>query len=191
MNTRKFYNLYGGGHYAVAKAADNVDPLIFPDEGWVSNWATPCFSIFQNDGIIADFTCSDIDGRLCSNSLKDIIEKNKAKNDIIQWLPVKIYNEETGDTLQYHHLHFPEPLDCLSRKHCKFNPGSERVMVPVYSYQKIKGKQIFNSSGGYETIITLFSDKMRKAIEEAECTGLDLEPANVIYDEEKARQAAS
>ena len=189
MSGKKFFTLYEPEkQYAFAMASKEISRLIIPKKGWVEKWEVLPLHIPKGSGIISDYLTSIVRGRLCSEKLRKIIEKSKGKTDLIQWLPVDIFNEETGETLKYHHLHFPEPPNCLSRKHCKFNPNSDRVMVPVYSYQRIKSREIFNSSGGYEKSATILSDNMRKTLEEAECTGLCLERAPVIYDEKGSSQ---
>lgn len=183
MSGKKYFDLYAPREqYACVMAPKEISRLIIPKKGWVKNWkALPLF-VPPNKGIIADYMFSVLIGRFCSDKLKEVIESNKGEKDIIQWLPIDIFVEETEETLRYHHLHFPEPWDNLSHSHCKYLPDGNLV-VPFYSYKKIKNHEIFNTSAGYEKIITILSDRMLKAIEDSGCIGLNVKPSNVIYDE--------
>ncbi len=189
MTIRKFYKLSNDDHYAFARRTENVSPLVIPQKCKVSNWRPPLFLVKKSDGIIADYIFSGVGGRFCSDKLKKVIEENKLEIEIIEWLPVDIFIEETKETIRYHHLHFLKPADCLNLEYCKFI--DKELAAPFYSYKKIKRRNIFNCPEGYETIITIVSQDMLEALEQAEITGLSFEPANVIYDEEKTRQATS
>ncbi len=190
MTGKKFYCLdIPGNQYAIARFQDEEAVFVFPFKKWILNWEIPKFFIPPNDGIVPDLMGSDVGGIFCSAKLKEVIEKNKSDLDIVQWLPVAIFLKDTGDTLQYDYLHFPEPPDCLSLKHCKYLPDGS-MLPPFYSSTKMKGRHIFNSSGGYETTITLVSKDMLKILEKSGCTGLSFGPANVIYDENEQASKA-
>ncbi len=80
MSGKKIFNLRTEGHYAFSRRTKAIPTNIIPDEGWISNWLPPKFFIPEKDGIIPDYMSSNVEGRFCSSKLKNIIEKNKAKN---------------------------------------------------------------------------------------------------------------
>lgn len=156
-----------------------------PKSGYVESWSPISFKKKSNEGELADFLSSDICGRLCSPKLKQIIDQNLTQNDIpIQWLPVTITKEESGETFDYFYLHFPDVCDSLDEEYSLFN----RLGVPErigFSFGKIKNKSICNCKGSSTLIV---SKDLRKAILDAGCTGLKFEQTIVLeeVDEEKS-----
>lgn len=180
---KKFYNLFKpSNQYSIAKAPGTIDPQFFPKKGFISDWKIPTFTIPKQSGILSDYTSSGIGGRLVSNKLKQVIDSNQNQDDIpIQWLPVNLCIEDFGEVLHYNHLHFPIPYEKYCSINSKFEPSGE-LLNPKWAYKEAKNQNIFNCGNGYERIITIISERVKKEAEDANCTGLSLRPASVIYD---------
>lgn len=163
-----------------------MDVLDIPRTGYIENWKSITFTKLKTDGELADFLSANIGKKLCSPKLKQVIEQNMTSHDIpIQWLPVKIIKEESGETFDYFCLHFPEFCDSLDEQYSLFN--SLGVLDRTgFSFEKIKDKSIFNCRGSFITLV--ISKKLRKAILDAGCTGLKFEQPTVLeeYNEEKS-----
>lgn len=156
----------------------------FPKCGYIENWQIIPFILRKERGELADFLGSNICHRLCSPRLKDVIDQNVTPNDIpIQWLPVSITKEKTGESFDYFYLHFPEVCNCLDEEETIYEDflGKPRVQVAHYSLAKIQDKSIFNCPS-FEKLTTVVSKNLRKAIMDAGCTGLKFEQTIVLEE---------
>ncbi len=156
-----------------------------PKNGYIESWQPIPFTKRKEDGELADFLSSDVCKRICSPKLKQVIDQNLTSKDIlIQWLPVMITKEENGDAFDYFYLHFPEVCDSLDEEETISDPDPDWPIIqdPYFSLEKIDGKSICNCRGSSTLIM---SKDLRKAIMEAECTGLKFEQTIVLEEYEE------
>ncbi len=185
---RVFFNQGRNCHYAVVDAPEELDVLDIPDSEYIENWEPISFTKRKEDGELADFLSTDITKKLCSPKLKQVIDQNLTSKDMpVQWLPVTITKEENGDTFSYFYPHFPEICDSLDEEETTFSPRGT-VMRPCFSLTKIKDRSICNCRRSSTLIM---SKDLRKAIMEAECTGLKFEQTIVLEEYEEGTPSSN
>jgi len=183
---RLFDGMYSTKKFGIPEAFNNFDPLDIPDEGYQKQLIPIYFRKLKNEGPLPDFVCTNICGRICSPKLKNTIHKHLTEADSeIQWLPMIIEDEGTGDKLEYYYLHFPKICDTLDMQHSTFSRHSGLVERVVFSYKKTCNRSIFNCPGS--RVILACSKELKEAIFKAGCTGISVEPANVIQLVEEKR----
>lgn len=179
---KKYYDVFiPKVQYAKPLPPSGVTRKVFRLSGLVEFWPRLVFEVPKNSGIISDYMSSIIGGRLCSDKLKTIIDDNKNSNDQIQWLPIHIKHVDSDETLTYYHLHFLNPFSGHSKKESMYSPSGD-IMKPVWHYSNIKDMEIFTCSEIYKHTMIILSENILKRIEEAECSGMTVKPASVIYD---------
>src|SRR5258708_26799635 len=97
---------------AVAQAPDDVDlgnRLLAGGE--VTDWKVLNFVL--DEGVQVDYLANSFAFRLCSQKLRDVIDGNSAKEDVVQWLPAVVTGVD-GVEMVHWVLHFPDPPAVLN-----------------------------------------------------------------------------
>lgn len=179
----RFFGIFDG-FYSIEKHAVPIAPsekshMDIPDEGYIKDWKPITFLKLKGEGPLADMSHTDIGGRLCSSKLRKIIEENLTEHDNeIQWLPMHIKDEETGDITEYYYLHFPEYCDVLDLERSTIDPLLGGYDKEIVSYQKVKNRSIFNCPQNKD--FTVVSKKLKEVIFKSGCTGISAEQETVI-----------
>lgn len=182
IKKKKFYKVFLPPlQYATPMARKPIERYVFRIEGVINSWEHITFDIQKNSGLIADFLTSNLGGRLCSQKLKEIIERFKRPSDVIQWLPVNINFLDSGESFTYYHLHFINPFSGYSKEHSMFGPDGS-LMSPAWIYEDIKDKEIFTCSGIFQYRLIFISDTITEKIEHEECTGLNFKSTSIVYN---------
>ena len=66
------------------------------------------------DGTFADYQANTLGLRLCSETLRNILDENRAQGDSIQWLPCTVA-DHSGEKRRYFVLHVPTAHSVLDR----------------------------------------------------------------------------
>ncbi len=154
--------------FGVAYAPENTDLFLVPNSGQaVKSWET--IRLTLREGIYTDYPANDLGGRLCSEKLKTIIEENRSKNDVLQWLKA-IVADAKGEERDYYILHFPVEHDVLDKKKTIFADG-DFVVKAVISLEAAKNHEVFtHPTGGRITLIV--SGRVKERIESEACIGM-------------------
>ena len=155
-----------GGQAGVAYLIDSGQLHLLPEEGWVKGWEIRRF--FLRNGIYADYLAADISCRLCSERLRDILERCKSEKDVLQWLDAEV-ESETGEKKRYYLLHFPEPEDLLDKSKCAYYKTT--LLKHVIDMKASAGHEVFSYIGG-STVSFIATQKVREELKNAGCSGL-------------------
>lgn len=128
-----------------------------------------------------DYQPNNLAWPLFSERLKRIIENYLTGREEIDWIStiVKGGNEERV----YYIPRFNKTLDVLNLEKTTFVPGTDRIMKPVFSVDKIKSYSIFNkpSADGLKKIGhgVYTNEIVKKAIQQESLTGIVFEKTSV------------
>ena len=73
--------------------------------GQISDWDV--LRLELGEGVVVDYLANTFAFRLCSQRLRDVIDRSLSALDVVQWLPVVVKDREQTE-LPYWVLHFPE-----------------------------------------------------------------------------------
>ncbi len=153
--------------YGVGYVVDGNERIFLPYEGEVTDWSPLKFML--RDGDYCDYLSTNSVHRVCSERLRNILDDHCGQKDELQWLPLSVHlgNEAKA----YYALHFPNPADVLDIEKTMWVNGTDLVIKPVFSSDKLSGHSVF--SFPKDESLPLFVDTSAKiAIEDAGCTGL-------------------
>jgi hypothetical protein len=151
--------------FGVAYSSVDEELILLPYEGRVGAWAPPRLRL--RGGKPSDYLANDQRLRLCSDRLKEVLEKTAAASDEMQWLPVEV--EGDHGVAAYQALHFPNPPDVLDPDRTLW--AEDFVVKPVLSRRKAHLHRIFcyPKSEGRPLFV---AHEVKTAIVGAGCTGL-------------------
>lgn len=123
-----------------------------------------------------DYLANDVGVRLCSDRMRDVIERHRTERDDLQWLGARV-QAEGGGIVDYHVLHFPSTPDVLDVAATTYGPDGDSVVRPVVSSTKAQGRSIFT----YEryAVGPIISAELRDDLGAHHCTGICFEPVRV------------
>ncbi len=155
-----------GGLSGVAYIRNYSELSLLPEQGWVKGWETKYFTL--RDGTYTDYLTANIGCRLCSEKLRDILERCKSDKDVLQWLDAEVVSE-TGEKRRYYLLHFPEPEDLLDKTKCGY---SGKILTRhAIDIKASAGHEVFSYIGG-STVSFIATPKVREELKNAGCSGL-------------------
>ena len=174
-----FCDKYPHKEAVILIAPEGKSHMDLPDEGYIENWEPIIFTKMKEDEILTDYPATNICDRICSPKLREIIEDNLTEEDNeIQWLPMHIKDEETGDITEYYYLHFPEYCDILNLEKSTINPVLGNYDKKIICYQKVKDRSVFNCPKAKFFIDV--SKKLKEEIFKQGCTGISVDQETVI-----------
>jgi len=158
--------------FGVARTVEKGGLFTLPYAGVVDGWQP--FVLELREGEFADYLSSNLGCRLCSDRLKGILQNGASPDDELQWLPVEVHRG--AEKRPYWILHFPNSPDVLNRN--KSILAGDFVVKPVLSTDAIVSHQVFSFPKGGK--LPLFvAGPVKRAIEAAGCTGMELSHAPV------------
>ena len=189
----QFFRLFCGPHpykeTVVLIAPEGKSHMDLPDEGYIENWQPLIFTKKKEDKVLTDYPATNICSRICSPKLRKIIEENLTEDDNeIQWLPMHIKDEETGDITEYYYLHFPEYCDVLDLERSTIDQILGGYDKEIVSYQKVKNKSIFNRP--FNSCAINLSKKLKEEIFKTNCTGISVEQETVVEEISEDKKAS-
>lgn len=154
-----------GGQAGVAYIKNGTEFNLPLKEGWIKEWQTKYFTL--RNGEYTDYLPA-IGCRLCSEKMREILERCKSEKDVLQWLDAEV-ESETGEKRRYFILHFPVLEDVLDKKKSKYvkNILTKQVINP----EACVGHEVF-SYPEESTLSFVVSQKVREELKKAGCRGL-------------------
>ena len=152
--------------FGVACADQDIDPFLLPESGVkIDSWKS--INLDLRYGGYADYLSSDLGGRLCSEKLRDLIDKNISDNDYVQWLDANVI--DGSECKKYYFLHFPKNIPVVNKDRSIF--AGDMVVKVVLDAKIVSPLSIFTLPD--EVGRTLFvSEKVKKIISENNITGV-------------------
>jgi hypothetical protein len=159
----------------LGQAKVEADDLIFlPDSGLVENWKELKLNLVEGD--FTDYLLSDESLRICSEKMREILDRGALRGDRLQWLPARVATRG-GKSRPYYVLHFPDLPDILDCKHSTVI--NTMVVKPVFRAEALSDHGVFSyRKGGDQSLFVNASTKQR--LEDEGCTGLEFSPAKVF-----------
>jgi len=151
---------------AVAQAPEDVDlgnRLL--EEGEVTDWKVLNFVL--DEGVQVDYLANSFAFRLCSQKLRDVIDGNSAKEDVVQWLPAVVTGVD-GVEMVHWVLHFPDPPEVLNVS--KTLMAGPVIVKACLDAALVAGHQVFGFPN--ESVRLIVAGDVRRAIERTGCTGM-------------------
>jgi hypothetical protein len=152
--------------FGVAYAPFEVDPFLLPISGTkIEAWKP--LTLELRDGQYADYLSNDLGARLCSETLRKVIETHCSNNDELQWL--EVYVSHAKETKEYYVLHFPIDFPVINKD--KSLMAGDMVVKSVLDISIVKDHTIFTlpAEGGR---IIFVSENLKEAIEHSNLTGM-------------------
>jgi len=133
------------------------------------------------DPVWLDYQPNSLAWPIFSEKLKDCLEKLLSGKEGISWITVIIHGQRESRT--YFVPRFSNELDVLDLEKTKYVPGTDHIIKPVFSLQKVQNYSIFHKpSSNFLWMITpglYVSEKVKKAIQKEKITGVDFEKTAV------------
>ena len=134
--------------------------------GEVAEWLTLQFDL--EEGAVIDYLPNSRAFRMCSQRLRDVLERERGDADVLQWLPATVTNG-AGATLPFWILHFPRVPELINRAQSIF---SGPVLVKaVLDVTLVAEHRVF--SRPHDTVSLIVADSVRRAIAKAGCGGME------------------
>lgn len=165
------------------ESCEEIKSNLIPANQPVIDWNTPI--LLNSNEQFSDFSNSIFAHKICSERLKNIIERFASEDDPIQWLPLIVKNKQ-GVEKKYFELHFTQKNDVLSKTASTFDKFG-MLISPVFEYEKIQNKNLFSHSNSRSLIV---SEKLKQAIQDAGCTDIIFFKVPVIYNPEEKNKIA-
>lgn len=140
--------------------------------GVIDDWVEQRYRLVG--GGFSDYQAEVRGLRLCSEKLKEILERERGDSDELQWLPAHVIGPDE-EIRRYWVLHFPKSSeDLLDIDRSTYGPFDE-VMRGVIDPVKAAGRHVLPSPDS-SFVSFLVSVKVRGSIMAAGCQGVELEP---------------
>jgi hypothetical protein len=120
----------------------------------------------QLDNIWLDFQPNSLAWPLMSERFKKLITENLTGKEAINW--IKVVVNGNNESRFYYILRFEKMLDVLDMNQTLFAKGTDFIVRPHFSLEKIKEYSIFNKPSSHDlwkiTSGLYINEKLRKAI---------------------------
>ena len=124
-----------------------------------------------------DYLANNLGIRLCSPTLRAVIDEHRGDRDEIQWLDAHVITPTSKVGLSYSVLHLPSHPDVLDAERTIW-ARHNFVVKPVLAASKLGGHAIF---GFPEATLTLVvRADVKAAIQRARCSGVDFSRVPVV-----------
>jgi hypothetical protein len=199
-----FYEVFARGQ-ANAKGGFARAPRAFelrlePDKELLTEWVAPMFQLKWDSGPFDDYLANSAVIPLCSEKMRDVIDRLRGETDLLEWLPVEVQDvtisphfaiqdalpgmgEEqpvemkgSGETKvhsssRYYILHLLEELDVLDWSRTTTVGPDPGYAVRLYlDLDKVGKHQIFRYKGRGDITVCV-ANNIRRALLERNCTG--------------------
>lgn len=161
-----------GGPVAHGIYDAELGPLL-AEPGTVEDWQP--LELDLEDQVSTDYLANDIGIRLCSPRLRAVLDSKRGAKDQLQWLAALVRDRQGAR--EYSILHFPDLPDVLDPQRT-IKARGWFVVKPVIALNSTDGHTVFSFAGAKTRVIV--SDTVRRAIIEAECSGVDFSPITAV-----------
>ena len=121
----------------------------------------------MDGGKITDYLANSFAFRLCSERLRDVLESNRGKDDVVQWLET-IVKRPNGTDARYWAVHFPEAANVIDLE--KSTPAGPVILKAVLDPDLVTGRRLLGFPG--ESVRLIVAADVKRAIDVAQCTGM-------------------
>lgn len=127
-----------------------------------------------------DYQPNSLAWPLMSSRLKSIIDDNLNGNERIRW--VKAVISTKNEKREYHIPKFLKKLDVLDEKNTIFVPGTDHIVKPAFSFEKVKKFTIFHKPSLFWQITSeiYVNEKLKDRIQNENLLGLEFERTAVV-----------
>lgn len=138
--------------------------------------------IFElRQGEMQDYIGNSLAWPIMSEKMKKTIDRNLTGEEGIKWIRVNI--KAATQIYTYYLLSFKKNLDVLDKNKTIYVSGTDHIIKPVFSLEKIKQYGIFHkpdSLFGNITAAIYVGEKLKKEILKEKLSGVDFERVAVI-----------
>ncbi|CAN5758111.1 hypothetical protein BH11BAC7_BH11BAC7_33050 [soil metagenome] len=134
---------------------------------------------FILNGEPQDYLPNNMAWPLMSEKMKQVIERNLTGHEKISWISTNVKAGE--DVFLYYVIRFDEKMDVLDLNRTTFVPGTDQIIRPCFSFDKVKKYNLFHKPG-YSWRITpavYISETLKNEIEKENLSGVDFEKVMV------------
>lgn len=129
-----------------------------------------------------DYMPNDLAWPLMSEKMKSIVESSLIEKDYISWISTNVILFEVQR--KYYVLKFTKKLDVLDIENTIFVRGTDAIIRPAFSREKIAKYSIFGEPLSQDlwriTHGLYVSETLKKSLQKEKCTGLDF--SNTIVE---------
>ena len=135
------------------------------------------FELELREGELQDYLGNSLAWPLMSPKMKELIETHLTGFERISWLTARV--KASGKFHAYYVPKFNDELDVLDHERTKFVKGTDHIMVPCFSSEKIKKFRMFPKPGLFWRITRSIyvDDFLRRQIGKAGVSGVAFEKA--------------
>lgn len=135
------------------------------------------FSLCLREGGPQDYLANSLAWPMMSEKMKAVVVGNLKGTECISWISAII--NIAGRRVAYNIPRFQNKLDVLDFDKTKYVPGTDHIMKPVFSFEKMKNYSFFTMPSMFWQITpSIYVDKgMKAALKAAALSGLDFESA--------------
>ncbi|HKP52976.1 MAG TPA: DUF1629 domain-containing protein [Chloroflexia bacterium] len=149
----------------VAYAPSSFELWLEPNIELLKDWHMPTFQL--RDGPFDDYLANNTGLPLCSKKMLDVLEAQRDKNDLVEWLPVQVQAE--NEQREYFILHLLEELDVVNQSKSIVNVRGGVVRLHL-NLLNVGAHHLFKYKGSGNTTVCL-SNRLRLALIKESCTG--------------------
>lgn len=127
-----------------------------------------------------DYQPNNLAWPLMSEKLKTVIEKKLTGKENISWITTNI--KADGEERKYFIPFFNKRLDVLDMQRTMFVSGTDHIIKPFFSLEKIINYSLFHKPNNFWEITSALyvSEVLKKDIEKEKLTGLSFETISII-----------
>jgi hypothetical protein len=152
----------------VAFTRPGVNPTRILHSGRIVAWHGLVLDLKR--GAFTDYMGSNITCRLCSATMRNVIESFTHEDPNIQWLDVDV-SDGTSGVRRCSILHFCSVADVLDKNMSTFVPQTGQLIRPCLDAEKVNGLNVFCLLDGDLDLVV--SEDVRDALIAARCTGIE------------------
>lgn len=127
-----------------------------------------------------DYQPNNLAWPLMSENMKDVVSRHLTGNEGLSWIKARVFFENMYKL--YFIPKFQMKLDVLDENNTLFVPGTDHVIKPVFSLDKIRKYSIFFAPDEFWEITSnlYVSEALKIALQREKILGVDFERASVL-----------
>lgn len=168
MAVGDFYYLHFADEQDFALASAPPDPNLSKQllaGGSLSDWKPLRFRLGK--GIVTDYLANSFAIRLCSERLRNVIDRNRGEDDSLQWLPATVDSLD-GKEAPYWVLHFPDVPNVLNVSRSVM--AGPMIVKAFLDASLVNEHRVFSFPN--ESLRLIVAGIVRAAIEDNGCSGM-------------------
>ncbi|GAA4316377.1 imm11 family protein [Compostibacter hankyongensis] len=155
--------------FVLRKAIEGRDQLIYSED------------LSELSVLWQDYQANSLAWPMMSEKMKNIIQVNLKGNEELDWITCTVKANEECKT--YYILRFNKMLDVLNIEKTLFINGTDNVLQPCFSLDKLKDYNVFTKPFSYNlwkiTPAIYISEELKKEMQKALLTGITFEETRV------------